>query len=198
MTEQQLVVFGLGNEEFGIDISQVREIVRLQTITAIPQSLDLELLLAESVQRSGDPQRAERLYREVLEQIPTLDLAANNLAALLAGDGSDKQRLAEARTIALRFEKSDQPFFVDTLGWIHYLGGEQESAERLLAKAVAGAPEQALFHYHLGAVLEKLGRTAEAREHLQRASTLAAEHGRFDGYDEAMVLLARVSPDETP
>ena len=40
MTEQQLVVFGLGNEEFGIDISQVREIVRLQTITAIPQSLD--------------------------------------------------------------------------------------------------------------------------------------------------------------
>lgn len=40
MTEQQLVVFGLGNGEFGIDISQVREIVRLQTITAIPQSLD--------------------------------------------------------------------------------------------------------------------------------------------------------------
>ena len=40
MTEQQLVVFGLGKEEFGIDISQVREIVRIQTITAIPQSLD--------------------------------------------------------------------------------------------------------------------------------------------------------------
>ena len=40
MAEQQLVVFGLGKEEFGIDISQVREIVRLQTITAIPQSLD--------------------------------------------------------------------------------------------------------------------------------------------------------------
>ncbi len=165
---------------------------------AIPQSLDLELLLADTVQRTGDPQRAERLYREVLEQMPTLDLAANNLAALLAGDGSDKQRLAEARTIALRFEKSDQPFFADTLGWIFYLGGEQESAERLLARAVAGAPEQALFHYHLGAVLEKLGRMAEAREHLQRARTLAAEHGQFDGYDEAMVLLARVSPDETP
>ena len=40
MAEQQLVVFGLGNEEFGIDISRVREIVRLQNITAIPQSLD--------------------------------------------------------------------------------------------------------------------------------------------------------------
>lgn len=40
MAEQQLVVFGLGKEEFGIDISRVREIVRLQKITAIPQSMD--------------------------------------------------------------------------------------------------------------------------------------------------------------
>jgi purine-binding chemotaxis protein CheW len=40
MSEQQLVVFGLGKEEFGIDISRVREIVRLQNITAIPQSMD--------------------------------------------------------------------------------------------------------------------------------------------------------------
>ncbi len=40
MAEQQLVVFGIGREEFGIDISRVREIVRLQNITAIPQSPD--------------------------------------------------------------------------------------------------------------------------------------------------------------
>ncbi len=35
MAEQQLVVFALGKEEFGIDISRVREIVLLQNITAI-------------------------------------------------------------------------------------------------------------------------------------------------------------------
>ena len=40
MAEQQLVVFGLGKEEYGIDISRVREIVRLQNITAIPQATD--------------------------------------------------------------------------------------------------------------------------------------------------------------
>lgn len=38
MSERQLVVFGLGSEEFGIDIARVREIVRLQNITAIPGS----------------------------------------------------------------------------------------------------------------------------------------------------------------
>ncbi|MDI9369572.1 MAG: chemotaxis protein CheW [Synergistaceae bacterium] len=40
MAEQQLVVFGLGKEEFGIDISRVREIVKLQHITTIPRSMD--------------------------------------------------------------------------------------------------------------------------------------------------------------
>ena len=40
MAEQLLVVFALGKEEFGIDISRVREIVRMQNITTIPQSMD--------------------------------------------------------------------------------------------------------------------------------------------------------------
>ena len=40
MSEQQLVVFGLGKEEFGIHISRVREIVLTQDITPIPQAMD--------------------------------------------------------------------------------------------------------------------------------------------------------------
>jgi purine-binding chemotaxis protein CheW len=36
--ESQLVVFTLGDEEFGVDISQVREIVRLVQITYLPKA----------------------------------------------------------------------------------------------------------------------------------------------------------------
>lgn len=36
--EYQLVVFTLGNEEFGVDISEVREIVRLIGITYLPKA----------------------------------------------------------------------------------------------------------------------------------------------------------------
>jgi purine-binding chemotaxis protein CheW len=36
--EHQLVVFTIGNEEFGVDISQVREIVRLIQITYMPKA----------------------------------------------------------------------------------------------------------------------------------------------------------------
>ncbi|MFW8601001.1 chemotaxis protein CheW [Desulfobacterota bacterium M19] len=38
--EGQLVVFTLGEEEFGVDIHQVKEIVRMPELTAVPKSLD--------------------------------------------------------------------------------------------------------------------------------------------------------------
>ena len=38
MAEQQMVVFGLGKEEYGVEITQVQEIVRLQEITKIPNT----------------------------------------------------------------------------------------------------------------------------------------------------------------
>ena len=38
LKEYQLVVFAIGEEEFGVDISQVREIVRLIAITYLPKA----------------------------------------------------------------------------------------------------------------------------------------------------------------
>lgn len=40
MSERQLVVFKLKNEEYGIEITKVEEIVRYQEITNIPQSTE--------------------------------------------------------------------------------------------------------------------------------------------------------------
>jgi purine-binding chemotaxis protein CheW len=39
-SDMQLIVFRLGNEEFGADIAQVREVIRTPTITPIPQAFD--------------------------------------------------------------------------------------------------------------------------------------------------------------
>lgn len=38
--EKQLVIFYMSGEAFGVDISQIREIIRIQDITAIPNSLE--------------------------------------------------------------------------------------------------------------------------------------------------------------
>lgn len=38
MSEEQLVTFGLGSEEFGIDIMLVQEIIRIPPITRVPKA----------------------------------------------------------------------------------------------------------------------------------------------------------------
>ena len=39
-SERQLVVFDLGGEAYGVNIETVREIIRMQTITAVPDTPD--------------------------------------------------------------------------------------------------------------------------------------------------------------
>ncbi|MHB8126770.1 MAG: chemotaxis protein CheW [Desulfitobacteriaceae bacterium] len=38
MAEEQLVTFGLGSEEFGVDIMRVQEIIRIPPITRVPKA----------------------------------------------------------------------------------------------------------------------------------------------------------------
>ena len=38
MAEEQLVTFGLGGEEFGVDIMRVQEIIRIPPVTRVPNS----------------------------------------------------------------------------------------------------------------------------------------------------------------
>jgi purine-binding chemotaxis protein CheW len=37
-SERQLVVFKIGTEEFGVDINEVREIIKMEDITKIPNT----------------------------------------------------------------------------------------------------------------------------------------------------------------
>lgn len=167
-------------------------------LAANPDSIELQLLLAGALESAGDKERAMALYAALLQRIPTLDVAANNYAVLLAGDGSDPQRLAEAHGIAARFASSSNPWYADTLGWILHLQGKYAEAEKLLSRAVEGAPDEALFRYHLGASLVELDRLQEAKPHLQRAESLAREHGEFEGFDGFRLLLSRLPATADP
>ncbi len=37
-SERQIVIFGIGPEEFGVDISEVREIIKLEEVTRLPDT----------------------------------------------------------------------------------------------------------------------------------------------------------------
>jgi tetratricopeptide (TPR) repeat protein len=173
---------------------QVDEAVKLlrDGIAATNAQTDLKLQLATLLDNTGARDEATTLYRELLDKDPTLDVAANNLAVILAGDGSDPSKLDEAARIAARFSTADQPWFADTLGWIYYLQKNYPKAAELLTRANRGAPDEPVFGYHLGAALYELKDYAGARKALEAAEKQAQSGKTYPEQAQAAALLAKL------
>src|SRR5699024_7179126 len=101
----------------------------------------------EAMERIED---AIKVYEQVMRDDPSVDVAANNLAALLSEHRDDEESFSQAFDLARRFERSDVPQFINTLGWINHRFGRYSEAEYYLRAAVSKMPNMAIFRYHLG------------------------------------------------
>jgi predicted Zn-dependent protease len=112
------------------------------------------------------------------------------LASLLADQKGDPQSLDRALVLTKEFEASaPNPYFLDTLGWVHLKLGHQDEALRIIQQAAAKAPDHPVLSYHLGIAHFKAGHTAEAKTHLQKA---VASQKTFQGLDDAKSVLAQL------
>jgi Tfp pilus assembly protein PilF len=151
-----------------------------------PRSTRLAALRAEIHQVRGENLQAIAQYEAILAYAPGNDLAANNLAALIADHAAEPKALARALEVTQRFERSPNPLYLDTLGWVHYRRGEHARAVEVLGRAAQKASIP-VVHYHLGMALHKAGKVEEARAQLRKALEAKAP---FRGRDEARALLA--------
>jgi tetratricopeptide (TPR) repeat protein len=159
-----------------------------QGLQANPDSGELRLLLATSLTESGAVDEAIKEYELMLKKQPGAALAANNLASLLVDRKGDPQSLERALTLSRDFERNaPNPFFLDTLGWVHYKLGHRDEAIRVMQLALEKAPAHPVLNYHLGAAYAQSGRSKEAKMYLQKA--LGAGQS-FSGSDDARALLA--------
>ncbi len=150
---------------------------------------ELSNALAETYQKTGYRDKAIAEYEKILKKNPGAAVAANNLAGLLSQDKGNKANLDRALVLAKRFENASNPSFVDTLGWVYFLLGENESALPLLQKVVTMAPKVPEFQYHLGMALYKQGDAKSAKTHLQLAVDAKLD---FPGIEEANGILAKM------
>lgn len=139
-----------------------------------PASTPLRLLLAEILETGGKFDEAIMEYERLLQSDPASTVVANNLASLLSAREGDPKALERAFTIASRFQNSDVPQFLDTLGWIHHLRGDHHAALALLKRAAEKLPNSGTVHYHLGMVLKHTGQAELSATSLERAVALAA------------------------
>jgi purine-binding chemotaxis protein CheW len=128
--EFQLVVFTLGDEEFGVDIAQVREIVRLVQITYLPKAptfiegvvnLRGQVLavidLSKRLNIASKP-RSEQSRIIVVE-------VSDNTVGMIVDSVSEVLRLSEERV-------EEVPNLVETEVPEHYIRGVGKLKDRLL------------------------------------------------------------------
>jgi tetratricopeptide (TPR) repeat protein len=118
----------------------------------------------------GDHAAARAGYERALAADPGAATAANNLAWIYAEEG----RLEDALRLATNAERALQqrPEPADTLGWVYYRKGLSAGAIEAFEKAIARAPDRAIYHYHLGLARLKERQVAEGSAAIGRALAL--------------------------
>jgi putative PEP-CTERM system TPR-repeat lipoprotein len=131
-----------------------------------PRDLTLRAALAELALSQGRWETAQEQYEYIVQHSAQDATALNNLAGVYAQLG-DPRALQVARR-AVRAEPKSAAAR-DTLGWILVRARSYAEALTHLRNAAALAPTDSEIRYHLAVVLERLGKSAEARRELEQA-----------------------------
>jgi tetratricopeptide (TPR) repeat protein len=154
--------------------------------------LSLAVELAAIYERSGKSAKALALYEGLSNKHPNVAVVKNNLAMMLLSGNPDKVALDRALDLTKEFALSENPIYIDTLGWVHYMRGEYANAAKVLERADRSNLKIPDISYHLGMAYYKLGRNKEARDKLEES----LKSGRsFPGMDRATQILGELKAE---
>ena len=138
-------------------------------VQRFPDSPDLLYDFALAAEKQGKPAEMETALRKVMATVPDNHHAYNALGYALAERG---ERLDEAQALigkALSMAPND-PYIMDSMGWVQFRQGRLAEAEATLRRAYT-LRSDAEIAVHLGEVLWQQGKRDEARKLWREAST---------------------------
>jgi cellulose synthase operon protein C len=143
-----------------------------QGLAKFPGNADLELLLARAALQLGDRERAIAAYENALAASPDSEIAAAQLARLLATARKDPASRSRALQLVRELE-FDQPADADVLAAMGAVllgaGGDATQARLWLEAARQAAPQEPGVRYQLALAYARSGETALARKELGEA-----------------------------
>jgi tetratricopeptide (TPR) repeat protein len=113
-------------------------------------------------------------FEKAVQLNPNQDVAANNLAYLLADQNRDLQNALKYAQ-GVRSRHPEDPNAADTLGWVYYRVGRMVLARDAVQFAVSKQPNNPLFEYHLGAIYKANNQRTEAEAALKKALASTTE-----------------------
>jgi Tfp pilus assembly protein PilF len=138
--------------------------------------LDPNLSLGHAAQASvafvldRDMAGAEQSFRRAIAIDPSIPSVRRRFAYLLAANGRFDEAVAHARA-ASELAPTSSSTFAD-LGWIEFLAGDHERAERDIREAIRLDPESASAILSLASCFDFEGRPAEAWDEYRKAMPL--------------------------
>ena len=145
-----------------------------KAVSEYPDSFELLYDRAMAAERVERIDVLEKDLRKVIVMKPDYAHAYNALGYTLA---EKTNRLAEARDLIEKAYKlsPDDPFIMDSLGWVFYRMGDTGSALKHLQQAYTSRPDPEIAA-HLGEVLWKSGQRDEAQKIWRAALTENPNH----------------------
>lgn len=142
-------------------LQDAREVLD-ESLDVFPDNGDLLYARALVTAQLDDVDSHEKDLRKLIANEPENAHAYNALGYTLADqtDRVDEALVLVSKALELRPE---DPFIIDSMGWVQYRLGNLESARDYLQKALAARPD-AEIAAHLGEVLWKLGEREEAKK----------------------------------
>jgi tetratricopeptide (TPR) repeat protein len=133
-----------------------------KAVREYPDSYELLYDRAMAAERVDKIDVLESDLKRVIQMKPDYAHAYNALGYTLA---EKTDRLAEARDLVEKAYKlsPDDPFILDSLGWVHYRMGNFDEALKVLHMAYAARPDPEIAA-HLGEALWRSGQRDEARK----------------------------------
>jgi CheW protein len=162
-TEVQLVIFCIGDEEFGVDINQVKEIVKLISITRMPKA---PVFIEGVVNLRGQIITVIDLAKR-LDLTSTGKTESTRIMVVEVGDNTVGM-IVDSVSEVLRLSTDDiedTPSLIDTEVHERYLRGVGKYNDRLLIlldlNAVLNAEEVSRISKHVEAVKDTLSTDKE-------------------------------------
>lgn len=157
--------------------------------------ITMQFQMANLYQQSNDNAKAIMMYEDILKEKPNLDVAINNLAMLLSISEQDKEKnIKRALELTAKLANTENPSYLDTIGWTYYRSGDFQKALPYFDKALAIVPNEPLLLYHAGMTLYDIGDLAQAKVKLEKS---VKSKKLFLGRNEATKTLEKISASNT-
>lgn len=163
-----------------------------KALAEYPKSVAIRFSKGTLLEKSGDWKASIKVMEAIIKENPNESSALNFVGYLYADKDMELNKAEEYVRRALK-ERPNDPYILDSLGWVLFRKGKFEEAEQQLKYALTLKPDESIIANHIGDVLVKQGKLEEAIAYYEKALELGP-----DTKEEKMALQRKMSNIRTP